>query len=127
MSATQREMLPHAYPFRLVERTEAGEGGRAAIVLGTVNGTMTGAAPWPVGLVAEALAQAILLLARPGRDSELRLVGLDRVAVLQPVAAGDRLEVEVREAGALGRLRRYECRATRAGGLAAVAEVTVSA
>jgi len=127
VSATRPEELPHQFPFRFVERTEKAGDGTVAIVLGTAAGTMTGPGPWPAGLVAEALAQAILLVVRPERVSSLRLVALDRVALFQSVAAGDRLEVAVRELGAFGVLRRFECRATRAGGLAAVAEVTVSA
>ncbi len=127
MSATPLEPLPHKHPFRFVERAGESERGRVAVVLATADGTMTGPGPWPVALVAEALAQAVLLVVRPDRTSALRLVALDRVVVSQPVAAGDRLEVEVREVGAFGDLRRYESRATRGGALAAAAEVTVRA
>lgn len=127
MSATSPEALPHRYPFRFVERTEQSENGAVALVLGTAGGASTGPGPWPVGLVAEALAQAILLVVRPERQGSLRLVGLDRVVVYQPIGAGDRLEVEVREIGVFGDLRRYESRATRGGALAAAAEVTVRA
>lgn len=100
---------------------------RVAIVLGTADGAATGVEPWPATLVAEALAQAILLVRRPERSGALRLVGLDGVAVFQPLTPGDRLEVEVSELGAYGALRRYRCRGLRGGGLAAVADVTVSA
>ena len=125
MSARAPEPIPHGYPCRLVERAEEGIGGKVAIVLGTAGGTLTGTGPWPATLVAEALAQAILLVVRPERRSSLRLIGLDRVRVLQPLCPGDRLEVEVTEAGTFGALRRYRCRASRGGGLVAVAEVTV--
>ncbi len=127
MSSTPLEALPHRYPFRLVERAEVDGRGAVALVLGTAGGALTGTGAWSAGLVAEALAQAILLVVRPARRESMRLVGLDRVAVLQPVAPGDRLEVEVRELGAIGDLRRYECRARRGGALAATAEVTVRA
>ena len=127
MSARPPEPLPHKIPFRFVERTEEVDGARVAIVLGTAGGAMSGPGPWPIGLVAEALAQAIPLVMRPDQPASLRLVALDRVGVFQPIGAGDRLEVEVREAGAFGSLRRYECRARRGGCVAAVAEVTVSA
>ncbi len=95
-------------------------------MLATANGAATGSEAWPPTLVAEALAQAILVVARPERLGALRLVGLDGVAVFQPLTPGDRLEVEVRELGAFGALRRYRCRGLRGGGLAAVADVTVS-
>ncbi len=127
MSATSPEALPHGFPFRFVERAQQTEDGVAALVLGTAGGASTGCLPWPIGLVAEALAQAILLVVRPDRTASLRLVGIDRLAVHQPVFAGDRLEVHVRELGTFGNLRRYESRATRGGALAAVAEITVRA
>ncbi len=126
MSATAREPLPHEHPFRLVERVESGPRGRFAVVLATAGGTLTGYSAWPVTLVAEALAQAILLIVRPERTAALRLVGLSKVTLHQSLFPGDRLEVEVEELGVFGELRRYRCRAHRAGALAAVAEVTVS-
>lgn len=105
---------------------EDGPQGRLAIVLSTADGALTGTGPWPVTLVAEALAQAILLVVRPSPQGTLRLVGLDKVAVYHSLEPGDRLEVEVEELGAFGELRRYACRGRRGGGLAATAEVTVS-
>jgi 3-hydroxymyristoyl/3-hydroxydecanoyl-(acyl carrier protein) dehydratase len=87
---------------------------------------LTGAGPWPITLVAEALAQAILLVVEPEGRGTLRLVGLDKVALYQPLEPGDRLEVEVEELGTFGGLRRYLCRGRRGGGLAATAEVTVT-
>ena len=125
MSARPPEPIPHKFPCRLVERAEGGIGGKVVVVLGTAGGTLTGTGPWPVTLVAEALAQAILLVVRPERQDALRLIGLDGVRVFQSVSPGDRLEVEVTEAGDFGALRRYHCRALRAGGLVAVAGVTV--
>lgn len=120
------EAIPHEYPFRLVERVAEVDSSRFGVVLGTANGALTPTGIWPVTLIAEALAQSILLVVRPPSQETLRLVALDRVAVLQPIAAGDRLEVEVRQIAALAPLRRFSCRARRAGALAAVAEVTVS-
>ena len=126
MSSKGPEPLPHRFPFRLVEQADEGGPERVAIVLGTANGAATGVGAWPATLVVEALAQAILVVARPAGRGTLRLVGLDGVAVFQPLTPGDRLEVEVRELGAFGALRRYRCRGLRGGGLAAVADVTVS-
>jgi len=126
VSTKAPEQLPHQHPFRLVERAEPDPHGRFSVVLATANGTLTGTGAWPITLVAEALAQAILLVVQPPRQGTLRLVGLDNVAVYQTLEPGDRLEVEVEELGAFGDLRRYRCRGRRAGGLAASAEVTVS-
>jgi 3-hydroxymyristoyl/3-hydroxydecanoyl-(acyl carrier protein) dehydratase len=126
VSAAAPERLPHEYPFRLVERVEEGARDRHAVVLATAGGTLAGAEGWPVTLVAEALAQAILLVVRPKKTDALRLVGLKNVFLYQQLTPGDRLEIEVEELGVFGELRRYACRAHLAGALAAVAEVTVS-
>ncbi len=126
MSAATAEDLPHAFPFRLVERREGGAGRCVALALATAGGSLTGDRPWPVTLVAEALAQAILLVLRPARPAALRLVALDRVRLHGVLRCGDRLDVEVEEVGAFGGLRRFACRGRRDGELAAEAEVTVS-
>jgi len=126
VSTAAPERLPHEYPFRLVERVEEGTRGRHAVVLATAGGTLAAPDGWPVTLVAEALAQAIILVVRPLNTGGLRLVGLKNVRLYQKLAPGDRLEIEVEELGVFGELRRYSCRAHRAGALAAVAEVTVS-
>jgi 3-hydroxymyristoyl/3-hydroxydecanoyl-(acyl carrier protein) dehydratase len=120
------EPVPHRFPFRLVERPETAGPEPVAIALATAGGAMTGTGPWPATLVTEALAQAILVAVGARRGGAVRLVGLDDVAVFRPLAPGDRLEVEVREVASFGALRRYHCRGLLAGGLAAVADVTVS-
>jgi 3-hydroxymyristoyl/3-hydroxydecanoyl-(acyl carrier protein) dehydratase len=99
---------------------------RAAVVLATAGGFLTGAAEWPVTLVAEALAQAILAVVQPPRRDTLRLVALHEVRLLQPVWPGARLEVEVEERAVFAPLRRYACRALQGGALAATAEITVA-
>ncbi len=127
MSLPHPEALPHAFPFRLVERAEDVGGLRTAVVLASGGGFLAPGTPWPVTLVAEAIAQSILLVAeRPVNAGTLRLVGIDGVRLLQPVTAGDRLEIEVRRAAGYAALQRFDCRAVKAGALAAVAEVTVS-
>lgn len=123
---TEPSPVPHAFPFRLVERAEKCGDRKAALVLGTADGFLLRADPWPVALVAEALAQSILLADPPQRVDRLRLAGLHNVTLHQQVGAGDRLEVEVQPLGVLGELRRYRCRATRAGALVALADVTVT-
>lgn len=125
MSNSPFDGVPHRYPFRLVDRAEVISEERVAVTLASAGGTMTGCGPWPVTLVAEALAQA-LILAIPGpKGRSVRLVGLDRVRLSQGVGAGDRLEIQVCERAELGSMRRFSSRATRSGALVAVAEVTV--
>ena len=122
------DTLPHGYPFRLVERAEEAGERRTAVVLASAGGFLAPGVAWPVTLVAEAIAQSILVVAAPGgRDvGTPRLVGIDGVRLLQPVTAGDRLEIEVDRPVGYAKLRRFTCRAVKAGALAAVAEVTVS-
>jgi 3-hydroxymyristoyl/3-hydroxydecanoyl-(acyl carrier protein) dehydratase len=117
---------PHAFPFRLVERTEVVGERQVAIVLSTAAGFLRRDEPWPVSLVAEALAQAILLLDPPERLDRVRLAALQNVSLLQEVVAGERLLVDVEPLGSLGELRRYRCRATRGGAAVALADVTVT-
>ncbi|NWG00470.1 MAG: hypothetical protein HXY19_05965 [Thermoanaerobaculaceae bacterium] len=121
-----RDGIPHAFPFRLVERREVGDDGARSVVLVTADGAVAAGSAWPVMLVAEALAQSILLVARPEGGGEVRLVALDRVCQFQEVAAGDRLEVEVRSEGTFGSLRRFSCRAVCSGAVVAAADVTVT-
>jgi hypothetical protein len=123
---TLPDAVPHEYPFRFIERVEGEPSDRLAVALASAGGFLTGSGPWPLTLVAEALAQAILLVRPPAGGGTLRLVALDRVSQAQPLFAGDRLEVEVHELGAFGLLRRFSCYATRGGAFAAAAEITVS-
>jgi len=120
------EALPHAFPFRLVERAERVGERRVAVVLASAAGFLAGVSEWPVTLVAEAMAQAILVaVGAPHRDAP-RLVALNEVRLLQPVRSGARLEIEVEERAVFAPLRRYACRALQAGALSATAEITVA-
>ena len=124
MSAHRPDRLPHAFPFRLVERAERVGAGRIAVVLATAGGTLTATSEWPVTLVVEAMAQAILIAVDPPRRGALRLVALNGVRLLQPVRSGSRLEIEVEERAVFGPLRRYACRALQAGAVTATADIT---
>lgn len=126
MPAPRSDRVPHAYPFRLVERAELIDGKRIALVLATAGGSLLPCDEWPVTLVAEAIAQAILHVTAPADLDNVRLVGLDHVRLLQPVRPGSRLEVEVEQQAAFAPLRRFTCRAHQGGGLAATADVTVA-
>lgn len=106
-----------------MERTDDGT---VAIVLATADGELTRGAALPASLLFEALAQSILLVDPPPAGGALRLVGIDGARILQPLGAGDRVEVAVTGLGSFGALRRYACRAVSGGALAAVAEFTVS-
>lgn len=124
--ATLHDAVPHRFPFRLVDRIESdgSGGGRASLYLSANGFYVRGGTGWPVALVAEALAQAVALLHGCHDVGQVRLVGLHGVRLLQAVSSGDRLQVDFREEARLGGLRRFSCRALRAG--APVMEATIS-
>lgn len=126
MYRTVPSTTPHAFPFRLVERRVEANGTARGLVLVTADGAANGDAPWPLPLVVEAMAQAILLAVPPPAGADVRLVAMDRVRQLREVVAGDRLEVEVEAGGTFASLHRFTCRARCAGALVATAEITVS-
>lgn len=123
---TETAPVPHVFPFRLIERGERLGDREVVLVLGTAGGFLRTTEPWPVTLVAEALAQAILFLDPPESVDRLRLAALHNVRLAQQMTAGDRVVVDVEPLGALGELRRYRCRASRGGAMVALADVTVT-
>jgi len=127
VSPTVSNATPHAFPFRFVERRLEEDGTARGLVLVTADGAASGGAAWPLSLLAEAAAQAILMAAPPPPGSRVRLVALDRVRQLREVAVGDRLEVEVEPCRTFGSLHRFTCRARCGGALVVTAEVTVRA
>ena len=113
-----RRVLPHRYPFLLVDRIlEVSEDGKKAVAIKNVTanepffqGHFPDDAIMPGVLIVEALAQAggAALLAEHARDGKLAmLVGIDGFRFRRPVVPGDtlRLEVElVRMRGPVGRV-----------------------
>ncbi len=102
-----QNILPHRYPFLLVDRIVALEPGQRIVGLKNISinepffqGHFPGRPIMPGVLIAEALAQAggiLALLATPenmGHPS-LYLMGLDKVRFRQPVVPGDQLRLEV--------------------------------
>ena len=102
-----QNILPHRYPFLLVDRIIALEPGKRIVGLKNVSinepffqGHFPGRPIMPGVLIAEALAQVggiLALLATPenmGKPS-LFLMSLDKVRFRQPVVPGDQLRLEV--------------------------------
>jgi 3-hydroxymyristoyl/3-hydroxydecanoyl-(acyl carrier protein) dehydratase len=100
-------VLPHAYPFRLLDRREDG-----TVVLSITSGApwLRGAAELPAALAVEALAQAAIVALAPANGEESPqaigglLAGIDAVRFHAPLAAGDRLEARAELLGRLGPL-----------------------
>jgi beta-hydroxyacyl-ACP dehydratase FabZ len=99
------KILPHRYPFLLVDRVLSIEEGRAVAIKNvTVNepffqGHFPGQPIMPGVLVLEALAQVGGILAfQTAKEAENHLVifvGIDRAKFRKPVVPGDRLRLEV--------------------------------
>jgi 3-hydroxymyristoyl/3-hydroxydecanoyl-(acyl carrier protein) dehydratase len=106
-------MLPHCYPFLLVDRLpvdrDAGSGSGLPLRW-TANGALDrGAGAAPSMLAVEMMAQAGLVLlasAADGRDGSQGglLAGVEGVQIHAPVQAGDRLEAHAALSGRFGRL-----------------------
>ena len=114
-------MLPHAFPFRLVDRFDGGDGLR---LTWTVGGALDrGAGQAPTVLAVEMMAQAALMLVASGGAGEAEssgpglLAGADRVVFHAAVRAGDRLEAHAELTGRFGRLMKVRTRLTREGAL----------
>ena len=128
------DILPHRYPFLLVDRILELEPGRRAVGLKnvTVNepffpGHFPGRPIMPGVLILEAMAQVggvLLLHDLAERHKKLiYFTGIDRAKFRRPVVPGDQLRLEVE----ILKLRSWTCklraRATVEGQLAAEAEI----
>ena len=102
-----QNILPHRYPFLLVDRIVAFEPGKRIVGLKNVSinepffqGHFPGRPIMPGVLIIESLAQVggiLALLATPENmgNPSLFLMGLDKVRFRQPVVPGDQLRLEV--------------------------------
>jgi 3-hydroxyacyl-[acyl-carrier-protein] dehydratase len=106
-----KKILPHRYPFLLVDRVVEFELDKRIVSLKNVSADERyfiagpGGRPMlPASILTEAMAQngAILVLAKPeNRDRLIYFMGIDRVRYRRPVTAGDCVVLE----GTVVRLR----------------------
>ncbi len=97
-------MLPHRYPFLLVDRVLELEEQRALTLKNVAIDEPFFAGHFPERpimpgvLIVEAMAQsaAILAIAMTGSRNLFMLTGLDKVRFRRPVVPGDQLKIEVR-------------------------------
>ncbi len=101
------KVLPHRYPFLLVDRVISLELGKRVVGLKNVSinepffqGHFPGRPIMPGVLIAEAMAQvggilALLSLPEHLGNSHLFLLGMDKMRFRQPVIPGDQLRIEV--------------------------------
>jgi beta-hydroxyacyl-ACP dehydratase FabZ len=130
-------ILPHRYPFLLVDRILETDG--ATHMVGLKNVTMNepffqGHFPehpvMPGVLLVEALAQVgvvLLLNNDPNRNSKLvYFLGIDKCRFRQPVVPGDQLRIEVSVLKQRGRYYKMKGQALVDGNLAVEAELSCS-
>jgi 3-hydroxyacyl-[acyl-carrier-protein] dehydratase len=128
-------LLPHRYPFLLVDRIHSIDGDNSGIGVKnvTVNephftGHFPGKPVMPGVLIIEALAQtagAICLYNIPdGKPSLVYFMTIDNAKFRRPVVPGDRLELHVRKLKNRGNIWKYACEAIVDGVRVAEAEIT---
>jgi len=128
-----QRILPHRYPFLMVDRVLELEGARAVGIKNvTINehffqGHYPGTPVMPGVLIVEALAQlaGVLLLRRLEHTGKVAyLVALDKVKFRRPVVPGDQLVLEADANKMKTRSGNVTCRALVAGKPVAEAELT---
>ena len=130
------ELLPHRFPFLLVDRVLALNPGKDIVALKnvTINEPFFGghfpARPvMPGVLIIEAMAQAAGILSF--KTPELNLVrgsifyfaGIDHARFKRPVQPGDQLQLEAEILKIVRGVGKFKCRATVEGKLAAEGEI----
>jgi len=132
------EILPHRYPFLLVDRVEEIEKGKRVKGFKNVSinepyfqGHFPGQPIMPGVLILEAMAQmgGILIVETDpegARGKGMYLVSLDNVKFRRPVRPGDQLCLEVSILKRHGAFWRLECKAVVGGDVVAEAEMMTS-
>jgi 3-hydroxyacyl-[acyl-carrier-protein] dehydratase len=128
------EVLPHRFPFLLVDRVLEIEPGRRAIGIKNVSanewyfqGHFPSRPVMPGVLIIEALAQvgAVALLSEPQFRGQIAyFAGIDNARFRRPVVPGDVLRLETTLTKLRGRIGKGEGRAYVGDALAAEAELT---
>lgn len=131
-------LLPHRYPFLLVDRVLECEPGERLVGIKNITANepqFTGHFPakpvMPGVLIIEALAQATGLLAMetvPPQDQAIYyLVGIDKARFKRPVVPGDQLRLEVQVAKRRREIWVFDCQASVDGNVVASAEIMCTA
>ncbi|MCW9032637.1 MAG: 3-hydroxyacyl-ACP dehydratase FabZ [Rhodospirillales bacterium] len=127
-------MIPHRYPFLLIDRVENLHEGESAVGIKavTVNepffpGHFPGHPVMPGVLIIEAMAQtaAIVVVDSLGEETEGKLVyfmSVDKARFRKPVLPGDTLNIEVQKIQSRGKIWKFEGKALVNGNVAAEAD-----
>lgn len=129
-----QRLLPHRFPFLLIDRVLEVEPGKRAVVIKnvTVNepffeGHYPGKPIMPGVLIIEAMAQACGIAAMLNGRGENRtpyFVGIDKARFRRPVVPGDQLRIEIEITKVRGHVGRATCSASVDGRPVADGELT---
>ena len=120
-----KDLLPHRYPFLLVDRVLELEKGERILAYKNItaneevfNGHFPKEPIFPGMMIIEAMAQAAGLLGfvtvnkKPGDNALYLFAGVDKARFKRPVVPGDRLMLEARVDAAKRNIWRFKCRST---------------
>lgn len=131
------EMIPHRYPFLMIDKVIEMELGESAVAVKNVTinepffvGHFPGKPVMPGVLIIEAMAQtsAVLVVQTLGKNAEGKLVyfmSIEEAKFRKPVGPGDSLHIKVSKLQARRNVWKFKCEAHVEGTL--VAEATVCA
>jgi len=133
-------MLPHRYPFLMIDRVLEFESDTRLLALKNVtfnepffNGHFPVRPVMPGVMIVEAMAQATGILAKEshpelvGEDSLYYFVGIDKARFKRPVEPGDQLHLEVKLKASKRGIWMFSGKATVDGKIAATAELMCTA
>ena len=135
-AATIRKLLPHRYPFLLVDRVVEFEKDKRVLAYKNITQNepfFTGHFPdrpiMPGVLIIEAMAQAAGILGfkmmdlKPSDGTLYYFVGSDKLRFRQPVVPGDQLILEARYLSSKRSIWKFECKASVDGKEVCSAEI----